>query len=437
MLSSSYDYKMARHTCSACDAHRVMSLFLHRRSDMAFPLVALFFMISARWCLEIAHAGRQVFDVMDFGAIADGETDDSKAFIRAWMKACASPGRPAVVVPKGEYRLQPVVFRGPCKGYMQVRLAGDLRAPDDLAAFRGSHEWINFASIDGLLVTGGGTFDGRGASSWHLNQCPTNPNCKPLPVSIKLGRVRNVTITGVTSLDSKFFHVIIIGSQDVSIHRVTIRAPRDSPNTDGVHIQGSSNVRITDTAIATGDDCISVGPGTADITVSGVSCGPGHGISVGSLGRHPGEEDVRGLRVSNCTLAGTANGVRIKTWRGGLRPGSVVSGLVFEDIVMRKVRNPIIIDQEYCPYSSSSCRHESAQRPSVVKISDVKFKNIRGVSATQVAVKLSCSGASPCHGLELRDIDLTYVKRGVATESRCENVAGGIAGGMLVPPSCI
>jgi galacturan 1,4-alpha-galacturonidase len=171
--------------------------------------------------------------------------------------------------------------------------------------------------------------------------------------------VSNVTITGVTSLDSKFFHVIIIGSQDVTIHRVTIRAPRDSPNTDGVHIQGSSNVRIIDTAIATGDDCVSVGPGSADITVSGVFCGPGHGISVGSLGRRPGEEDVRGLRVSNCTLAGTANGVRIKTWRGGLRPGSTVSGLVFEDIVMRKVRNPIIIDQEYCPYSSTSCRHES------------------------------------------------------------------------------
>ena len=179
--------------------------------------------------------------------------------------------------------------------------------------------------------------------------------------SIKLGRVRNVTITGVTSLDSKFFHVIIIGSQDVAIHRATIRAPRDSPNTDGVHIQGSSNVRITDTAVATGDDCVSVGPGSADITVSGVSCGPGHGISVGSLGRRPGEDDVRGLRVSNCTLAGTDNGVRIKTWRGGLRPGSAVSGLVFEDIVMRKVRNPIIIDQEYCPYSYTSCRHESVR----------------------------------------------------------------------------
>jgi len=176
--------------------------------------------------------------------------------------------------------------------------------------------------------------------------------------SIKLGLVRNATITGVTSLDSKFFHVTVVGSHDVAIHRVSIRAPRSSPNTDGVHIQGSSNVRVTDSAVATGDDCVSVGPGASDVVVSGVSCGPGHGISVGSLGRYPGEEDVRRLRVANCTLAGTSNGVRIKTWRGGTWP-TAVTGLVFEDIVMRKVHNPIIIDQEYCPYAS--CR-ESVRR---------------------------------------------------------------------------
>jgi galacturan 1,4-alpha-galacturonidase len=258
--------------------------------------------------------------------------------------------------------------------------------------------------------------------------------------SIKLGRVRNATITGVTSLDSKSFHVTVAGSHGVRIHGVTIRAPRDSPNTDGVHIQGSSDVRVTDCAVATGDDCVSVGPGASDVVVSGVTCGPGHGISVGSLGRYPGEEDVRRLRVANCTIAGTSNGVRIKTWRGGSGSGSgsratAVSGLVFEDIVMRKVRNPIIIDQEYCPYAS--CRESPEQRPSAVRISDVKFRNIRGVSATQVAVRLSCSEASPCRGLELRDIDLRYVKRGVATQSQCAHVAGGVVGGTLVPPSCI
>ena len=77
------------------------------------------------------------------------------------------------------------------------------------------------------------------------------------------------------------------------------------------------------------------------------------------------------------------------------------------------------------------------QRPSAVRISDVKFRNIRGVSATQVAVKLSCSEASPCRGLELRDIDLRFVRRGVATQSECAHVAGGVVGGTLVPPSCI
>jgi galacturan 1,4-alpha-galacturonidase len=157
---------------------------------------------------------------------------------------------------------------------------------------------------------------------------------------------------------------------------------------------------------------------------------------------------VRRLRVANCTIAGAANGVRIKTWRGG-----------FEDIVMRKVRNPVIIDQEYCPYASCpesarTTRRSLARRnrfplltgvvlsaivlpvqemsPSAVRISDVKFKNIRGVSATRVAVKLSCSEANPCRGLELRDIHLRYVRRGVATQSRCAHV-----GGTLVPPSCI
>lgn len=251
--------------------------------------------------------------------------------------------------------------------------------------------------------------------------------------SIKLGRVRNATITGVTSLDSKLFHVTVAGSQDVRISHVTIRAPRDSPNTDGVHIQGSTNVRVTDSAIGTGDDCVSVGPGTSDVLVAGVTCGPGHGISVGSLGRSAGEEGVRRLRVANCTVAGTANGVRIKTWRGGGRAVDV-AGIVFEDIVMRKVNNPIVIDQEYCPYASCP---EAGMGPSAVRISDVKFRNIRGVSATRVAVKLACSEANPCRGLELRDIDLRYGRRRVPTRSRCVHVAGGVVGGTLVPPSCI
>lgn len=108
-------------------------------------------------------------------------TFGKQAFLMAWMKACATPGRPVIVVPTGEYLVHPLVFRGPCRGYMELRVAGVIRAPDGLGAFRGLHEWIHFASIDGLLVTGGGTFDGRGATAWPLNECPRKRDCTLLP----------------------------------------------------------------------------------------------------------------------------------------------------------------------------------------------------------------------------------------------------------------
>lgn len=59
-----------------------------------------------------------------------------------------------------------------------------------------------------------------------------------------------------------------------------------------------------------------------------------------------------GVNVRNCTINGTQNGVRIKTWPGA--PASTASNFTFEDIVMNNVSNPIIIDQEYCP--SHSCK---------------------------------------------------------------------------------
>lgn len=160
--------------------------------------------------------------------------------------------------------------------------------------------------------------------------------------------VNNASISGITSINSKYFHVLVFGCNDVTFDSVTISAPGDSPNTDGIHVAVSQNIIIQNSFIGTGDDCVSIGDNTLNLTVSGVQCGPGHGISIGSLGRNFNEEDVVGLTVKNCSFKMTQNGVRIKTWENGPKDLHV-RDLVFENITMEDVENPVIIDQKYCP----------------------------------------------------------------------------------------
>ena len=73
--------------------------------------------------------------------------------------------------------------------------------------------------------------------------------------------------------------------------------------------------------------------------------------SVGSLGKYKDELEVVGVLVKNCTLSGTTNGARIKSWPGN-KPNKA-SAITFEDIIMDHVKNPIIIDQQYGKKASS------------------------------------------------------------------------------------
>ena len=95
---------------------------------------------------------------------------------------------------------------------------------------------------------------------------------------------------------------------------------------------------------------------------------------------------------------------------------------------MNNVGNPIIIDQEYCPYNQYKL-----QIPSRVKISDVSFKNIRGTSSTQLAVKLVCGDRVPCENVQLTDINLKF--NGAAPTTLCKNVKP-VLGGVQEPKIC-
>ncbi|KAM7464849.1 hypothetical protein LguiB_012411 [Lonicera macranthoides] len=179
--------------------------------------------------------------------------------------------------------------------------------------------------------------------------------------------------------------------------------------------------------ISTGDDCVSIGPGTTNLWIENIACGPGHGISIGSLGKDYKEAGVQNVTVKTVTFKGTQNGLRIKAW--GRPSTGFVKGVLFQHAIMVNVQNPIIIDQNYCP-DNKNCPGQV----SGVKISDVRYEDIHGTSATQVAMRFDCSKSNPCNNIRLEDVKLTYLNQ-PATAS-CVN-AGGTSSGLVVPTSCL
>jgi hypothetical protein len=62
----------------------------------------------------------------------------------------------------------------------------------------------------------------------------------------------NVHIDGLTFVDSPQMHIAFERSTWVHATSLTIQAPKDSRNTDGIHIQHSQNIIIDNIRIATG-----------------------------------------------------------------------------------------------------------------------------------------------------------------------------------------
>ena len=67
------------------------------------------------------------------------------------------------------------------------------------------------------------------------------------------------------------FHIVINACNNVNMQGVKVNAVGNSPNTNGIHVELSSNVTILNSDIQTGDD-------TTNLWIENVACGPGHGI---------------------------------------------------------------------------------------------------------------------------------------------------------------
>ncbi|CAN7019098.1 unnamed protein product [Brassica oleracea var. botrytis] len=393
-----------------------------------------FFLVISSAQTNAFHDGQKVFDVRNYGARGDGKTNtyNALAFTKAWNEACEwSGGRSTVYIPAGTFYLDQIMFSGPCKRHITFTIKGTLLAPRILYADKRA-EWLAFRYVDNLTVNGGGILDGQGSYSWrHLNDCDKNPNCRALAMNIGFSFVRSARVNGLRSINSKMGHFNLYAVENFNITGVKITAPEDSPNTDGIKIGRSKDMHIFNVSIGTGDDCVAILDGTTNLDISNVRCGPGHGISVGSIGRFKDEKSIEGITVRNSVLKGTMNGLRIKTWAKSASETSV-SKFLFEDIQMINVRNPIVIDQQYCPHNLCD---SPGKYNSHVQIKDVKYTSIWGTSATQAALMMQCSKTFPCQGVELSDINLVYKGRDGSVTATCENVAGSVHG-KIVPGGC-
>src|SRR5262249_42373661 len=203
-------------------------------------------------------------DAHAYGAVGDGVQDDTIA-IQSLIDACAKGGGIAVI-PAGTYQVGPLFLRQNLT--LELDSGGLLQGTSDMADYLAAANQnggavpslINATNISNIKITGSGTIDGAGAPWWAAQNAASaagQPDpFRPLLMDIK--NVNGFTMENVTLRNSPKFHVLLETSQNITITGVTITAPSNSPNTDGIDPKTCKHVRITGCNISVGDDNVAV-----------------------------------------------------------------------------------------------------------------------------------------------------------------------------------
>ncbi|KAI3801342.1 hypothetical protein L1987_29446 [Smallanthus sonchifolius] len=259
---------------------------------------------------SLALVSTKTFDVDSFGAKGDGKKDDTKCIVfmlhvhacvvlgiqECMKEACSSKTAAVFHVAKNKkYLVAPIRFKGPCKASLTMQISGTILASKQESKYtKDETHWLRVDEVENLVIEGGGVIDGNG-DIWWSHSCKVD---KKLPCK-----------------DAPTMHVSFDHCENVQVSNVQVTTPEDSPNTDGIHVTHTQNITISDSAIGTGDDCISIVSGSKGVQAAGITCGPGHGISIGSLGSKNSEAHVSDVTIDGADITGTSNGLRIKTWQ--------------------------------------------------------------------------------------------------------------------------
>jgi polygalacturonase len=394
------------------------------------------------------EAGRPVFNITAYGAKRDGSAPATEAFAHA-IAAAKAAGGGTVYVPAGHYTSGPielishlrlefgpgaiVVFPAQTlpltKGRQQgietltpVPLIGghdleDVQVVGAGTLVSSNADWMN---LHGRIQPNGNSLGSANGDNWEkllldleahkpISEAQYTAAAEELrPSFLRFMNSKDILVDGLHFEGSPMWTVHLLYTQNAVVQNVVIET---SPgvHTDGIVVDSSRFVHLTDDYIDTGDDGIVIKSGkdadglrvnraTEDVTITGCTVHHAHGaVTIGS----ETSGSVRNIVASNMTAVDTQAGIRIKSRRGR---GGIVSNLRFSNWAMRNVGTAIEVTNFYMmegeTRESRVAMPKSATTPAFENIA------INGVTIDGAKKLIDVDGLpeSPIDGLRISDV---------------------------------
>ncbi|KAF8642627.1 hypothetical protein HU200_067308 [Digitaria exilis] len=399
---------------------------------------------AAATCVGLAPAKRrrEVISITEFGGVGDGRTVNTWAFRKAVYRIEHQRRRggtelrvPAGTWLTGSFNLTSHMTLFLARGAVLKATTDTRRWPlvEPLPSYGRGREmpgarYAGFISGNGLrdvVITGDkGVIDGQGEVWWNMWRRRTLQHTRPNLVEFM--HSTGIHISNIVLKNSPFWNIHPVYCNNVVVTNMMILAPHDSPNTDGVDPDSSTNVCIEDSYISTGDDLVAIKSGwdeygiaynrpSSGITIRRVrGSSPFSGIAIGS----EASGGVSDVLVEDCSIFNSGYGIHIKTnvGRGGYIKNVTVDNVRMSGVRVAGVR--IAGDAGDHPDANFS-------QLAVPTVDAVRITNVWGVGVQQPG-SLEGIRSSPFTRICLSNVKLFGWRNGAAW--RCRDVRGAALG---------
>ena len=266
-------------------------------------------------------------------------------------------------------------------------------APQRPAPVRGGcRPLISVVNAKDVGIMGDGVIDGRGYAKilgkdyswWEMARKAEPKNERYFTTRmIVASHADGFVMYRITLHNSTNFHVSVNQTNGFTAWGVHLLTPTtrgmDARNTDGIDPGSSTNVTIAHSWIDNGDDNIAIKTGVSHMSVLDNHFFSGHGMSIGS-------ETFTGqsfLLVDGLTLDHTTSGIRIKS---NVTRGGPVHDLVYQNICMRGVKNPIAISPYYTNQTTEPYEDPKYTGDRIPDYKEIAIRNLTSTTPGDVLI---------------------------------------------------